>query len=699
MLLTCPEGNYGSIAGDPNAAMRYIETNMTQFAYDCFFKDWNDILVDFKDNYAKDLLEPEFLPARYPYILFNGTTGLAYGLYCGIPPFNVGDIIDLTKSLIKNPNKKHIYAIPDFPTGCDIVDTDFEKMCDTGEGSINMRAHIELNERGNLVITSIPFQTTVSDIIDKILELKNVKNKLEGIEDIKDHSKNNQKEVYGVLIDYMDMNIELVLKKGADPEQIKDILYKSTPLAGTFAFRFEMVDDYENVHYNMKGYLLDWIEFRRNTKRRNYLYKYSVKNKRHHMLSVIIEIISKKDSDKKLMSIMRGSKNKQEVIDKLIKEFKITDVQAYTIAQFQYVQLNKEAIKNFKEEKKKIKEEMDELYNIIHDDDYLDKEIIEELNECKEKYNTPRRCNIIKIKDKDYVEDTNHIVIFTKKGMIKKIPDNIDEVGMLEQGDKVVSHIKVNNRDSLLVFDSIGKCYNLSVNDIISSSLDSLGYDITNYIKTENKIVSVIKLPEEDEYNKSIIFVTKNGIIKRSELGNYVNATKSGISGITLKKSKTDKDKLVDVIITKKKSADLMIYTENGKCIRFGLKEVPITLRVSSGVIGIKLDDDDKVIGIDLLDKNKKYLAIITTKGNGKKVLIDKCEKTNRALTGYTLINVDEKEKIVGMKAINENDSIDIIFNNRIETILESDLKKSTKIAKGNKIVKCKNGEQIIAVC
>ena len=698
-ILIRPQGNFGSITGQGASATRYTEVSMPDFTWDCFFKDWDDDAVDFKLNYSGTLREPEFLPSKYPIALFKGTSsGIGYGLYSGIPPYNINEVCDLTIELIKNPNKKKATLIPDFPNGCQIVDNDFDLISAKGEGSIRLRGEVKKNKKGNLEIHSIPYKTSVNKIVNEQITKLVVDGKLSSLYDSKDYSEEKHIKKHGNKIAELDINVELLVKNGADTNQILDILYKSTSLESPFAINLEMVYDYENIHYNIKSYLLEWINFRKETKIRIYLSRYNKKLKRFHMLEVIISILSKKDSDKVRTKIMRDSEDRAEIIKKLMKAFSITDIQAEVIADFKSHQFSKSSLRKFSEERDSLKDELEVLYDIIHDDDYIAKEIIEELKECKKKYGEPRKCEVIKIKDKDYIEDTNHVIVITDKGYIKKlVEDESFDIGNVSNGDKVISRIFVNNRDALLVFDNKGKCYTLPINDIISCSRESIGYDISNYIKSDSNIISIIKKPQKEDIKEkdSFLFITKNGMVKRSLVSLYTNASKTGLIAAGLKNG----DELISVISLPSKSKDILIYTNKGNAVRYSTKDIPISLRMASGVIGIRFDvEDEFVMGVDILDKTKDYLTIITDKGNGKRILMENCTKAKRGDVGYRLIPLGNKENIIGMKATDKKDTIDVYLNNRVVTIDSKDIKKTTKIAKGEKVISHKKGETIIKV-
>lgn len=697
-LLVAPKGNYGTISGEKSAAMRYIEAGMSKFTYDCFFKDWDINIVELKDNYANNDYEPEYLMAKYPLLLFNGTIGgIGYGLYSGIPCHNIGETVDLIKSIIKNPDKKKVVLIPDFPNGCDIVDCDFQNIYEKGEGNFRMRGRIDITDDGNLIIRSIPYLSTIGAIEDRIIELVKT-SKITGLVDMNNSSESVSGNWYGENVDYTDIRLEIILKKGTDPEKIRQMLFKSAGLERTFTVDFRAIYDYEDVQYNLKGYILDWLEFRRDTIRRSTISKYRIQRARFETLECIVKILSKPDFDEKIDKISRVSEDTEDLIKRTMKAFDINYIQATVIAGFKPSQRTKKSLKAYKEEKAKLDIALKKQYELIHDDSLIDEIIIQELDECKKKYSMPRRCKLVKVKQEKDVEDTDHMIVVTKRGLIKKLPFDTTEIGALEAGDKVTNQILINNKDSLLLFDKVGKCYKLKVSDMIDTPLAGVGVDISSYINTEHKIVNIMKMPDEKDKGY-FIFATKNGNVKKSEFGNYLNANKGGLTAISLKNSKESKDSLVDVIAIKK-AKDVLLYEANGQAIRFSTKDIATTLRMSYGVIGIKVDenDDDKVIGMTIIDKSKKYLAILTDKGNGKKILTENCEKVGRNSDPYSLIKLDGKEKIVSIKPVDEDETVDIMFNNRLETLNVNDIPTMTKIARGKKLVSCKKGEQIIAM-
>ena len=691
MKLVEPQGSFGNILGKEAAHMRYTESAISEFAWDCCFSEWQDSLIDFKPNFSGTEKEPEFIPTKYPLALFSCLTGIGYGIYSGIPPYNFNEVMDALIELIKNPNKKKVKLIPDFPCGCQIVNTDFDAINAKGEGTLTLRGKIEEDENGDLHIRSIPYGVTLEKIIDEQIPELVEKGKINMFQNMINLSSKDRNDDSKFIID-----VKLIMKKGADTKLAKEVLYKSTSLETSFTVIIKMVYNYQVNHYSLKSYLLDWLEFRRDYKRRVKLNEYISKSKKLHMLNCIIDIISRPDSDKKLYPIMRKSKNKAEIAKKLIKEFGITDLQADVISNFKMYQLSIESLATYKAQKEELDKLTKRLYKEIHDDSVIDAEMIKEFEEAKKKYKTPRKSEIIDVED-EAIDEELYDIIITKKGYIKKVLHDYECSSKIEPGDKITNHIIIQNNEDLLLFDSKGKVYSLPVSDIPAFPLEAVGNDINNYVNISNKIIKILRKPSEEEYDNYLIMVTKKGFIKKSKFVNYASVKKNGLIAMSLKEIDNEKDSLIDVIQIKK-DKDILIYTSNGKAIRFNTKEIPTTLRMASGITAIKLDDEDKVLGIHPIVKNKKYLVLMTDKGNGKKVEIDSCTKTSRAGKDYKLITLDSKEKIVDTVQCDDKDEISILFNNRIETINAKDIKLSTKIAKAKKLVTCKKSEQIIGI-
>lgn len=685
LLYIDPKGNFGSIDGDQSAAPRYIEARMSEYAYDCFFSEWNEKITDFMKSYNSKVMEPIYLPSKYPNILFNGIFGLGWGLSTNVPPFNMNEVIDLTIKLIKDPKMKNVYLVPDSPTGCDIIDNGkFKDMCEKGsKESYKMRANIDINKDGNLWIRSLPYSISGNNIVEKIINL--VKNKkLDGISNIIHKTKDN-------------IEIIIEIKRGYDPNLIKEDLYKSTDLENTYYVNFEVVYDFQVQSYNLKRLILDWIELRRETKHRVYSYDYSKVNKRTHILEALIQIVPTSKFDDKIIPLMRRSSNRAQIIEALINNFGLTDLQAENISDMKLYQLAIDNISGWKKELEGLVIKSKELEGILSSIERIDEIIIRELLEGKKKFGFKRRSNIIKIDDEEYIPDINYTIIFTKKGYFKKLEQGtFDNIGFTNKDDFLISSININNKETLLLFDDRGKAFTIPVKDLPVTDIRSGGFDLRRYCNCSN-IIAVIKKYNEKEliYHKEplyLVFITEDGIIKKSLYKNF-NSNFKGLIAIKLKK-----DKLVGVKMMKG-DKDIIIYTKNGLGIRYNISEIPESLRMSMGITGIKLDEDDKVLGASIVDQTSKYLLIITDKGNAKKCLMYTLEAGKRAGKNYKLITLTDDEKLFYVKTLNnDHDQIQYQTNINRENIQVSDIPELTRIARGKKVIPVRKGEYLIGL-
>jgi len=703
-LMIKPDGNYGSQYGDTAAAMRYIGAQMTEFTVDAYFFEWSKTVTDFNESYTGEYIEPEYLPSKYPMLFIKSIFGIGKGLMTGIPPYNLIELFDLTIKLIDNPDLKKVWLVPDMPNRCLIVDTDFKTMCETGEGKFRTRGEL-IVEDGDLIITSLPYGVSMDPLVAKIVELVNDK-KFEGIADIYDESprKERKKKGKGVAsTEPAKFRTRIKLKKGFNPEKVKEALYRSTPLESTHVVRLEATFDYQNYRYSLKSGLLDWIELRRETKRRIYANQYSTISRRIHILETLISILSSKGGDAKLSKLAKASRNRGQMVEKLIKDFKLTDIQAEAIADMKMYQLSIDNMESFKTEKKDLEAKLKEVYDKMSDDSIVDEEIKAELREGKKKYGRKRLCDVVSISSEPHVPDTNHTIVITKKGLIKKLPNNVDGVGFIEPKDKATQIMKLNNKESLLVFDETGKVYSIAVNDIPESALDEAGVLLNRLIGIgSHRIVSILKkyddCDKKDDKGPFYVFATANGMIKRSHCGNYSKVTKGGLVGIVLKST----DRLVSVIEVKG-NKDIVLYTRSGHGIRYNTKEIPATLRMSSGVIGSRLTEEQMhvtggVKGMTQIMRGDKYLFMLTNKGNGKKSPLVNFTDMKRGDENVQLSDLREDEIIVGIKPVKEDAIIDVFTSEKTVEINITDVPELTRRAKMKKLMGVRKGENIIDI-
>ncbi|MEI2419220.1 DNA gyrase C-terminal beta-propeller domain-containing protein, partial [Arthrospira platensis SPKY2] len=468
-----------------------------------------------------------------------------------------------------------------------------------------------------------------------------------------------------------------------------DTIYKSTELQTSFAVKLDVVYDFENFHVSLRSLILNWIEFRRETKRRFAASNYSSIRKQVHLLEAIVTILDKKGGYEELVKIGAKSRNRTDMIEKLISKFKLTDIQAEALADMRLYKISIENKENYKKDLKKAKQMEKEIKSILEDDEGLDKLIIEELKYFKKQYCFGRKSNIISCSDINEIPESKHIIALTKEGYIKKLDINYSGIGDIEQGDYITQLFKANNTDELLIFDSLGTAYSLPVFGIENTGKKK-GIKIDKLIKIPSKaeVVSMIVKPTSKEIENSdkmlyLTFATKDGIVKKSLLKYYVGAGASGIIGINL----AEKDKLVSVILMKG-DKNIILYTQHGKYIKYNTEDISETKRVSKGVIGIKLAKDDIVVGLEALNKNKNYVVILTNKGNGKKCLLRNFDVSKRGTAGNQLIKLGSGEEIRVVMSARSANSIDIYTYEEILELNVEDIPEMLKITPGKKILK-----------
>lgn len=644
-----------------------------------------------KKNFDGSEMEPEFLNTMFPVVLTIGTFGMGWGKYSGIPPFNFTEVCKLAIELIKNPDLKDPVLIPDFSTPCEIVNTDFKEMCKTGEGKFRVRGIIEDHGDDELIIRSIPYQTKLDPIKETIISL--VRDKKLVLKDMIDESQSIVENAVDGKISKLDIRVRLILKPGTSKESVKKILYKSTSLEQSFGVSFEVVNDGENVHYNLKSMLLAWIDFKRDMKSRSNILKYKQSYKEFHELEPIINILSEKDSDKKLADLSRSCKNKKEMIEKLVKTYNkqgITDLQAEIIANWNYSNYTEESLNKFKKNFDEVQKKLKKYEKIINDDSLIDKEIIKDLEYGIETFGRDR-VSILVNPDEEFVEDKPCKLIISEMGNIKKVPKDADvsEYNAYESKDRIKKILNINNKDTIIVFLNNGFSFNMAVNDIEDTPANGIGLNVIDqYDKFDSstQIVAVEKKPTSSNTDRKLLFVTKYGLIKKSNIGNYMSPKAGLLIALNLKKDANgDKDELVDVLDLGLRDRDIILYSAKGRGLRINSKDIPATMRLSSGVIGMKLAKKDAVIGSDIIKTNKEYLVIVTDKGNGKKCISKNFKTTNRNSEGSDLIKLSDDEKILNVLSKNEDDIVTIYNRSKINSLLVENIKYKTLNSKGDK--------------
>jgi DNA gyrase/topoisomerase IV subunit A len=683
------QGNFGSYKSDKAGASRYIECRLSKFAWKCFFEDFETCNVDMKMAYTGDDYEPEVLPARYPYALFNPQlSGIGYAFSSNIPPFNPQEVMEATIKLIKNPNEK-IYLRPDSPTGADVVDDgQFETICKTGIGTFTLRGSTEVDEINNTItITSIPLQITIDAIIKNIVELRE-KKVFDEIKDIKDYTKNKT----GVkTIIYLDST--------ANPYKTVEKLYsKNTGLKKTYPVGLKMIDDYKDYDYGVKSFLLAWIDYRRDTVRSSFNTQL-VKAMEDQNMNDALLLVSNDANSLRTVKLSRNSEDRDDFANKLIKEYAINSQQAYTIAGMRIYNFNKNAHKEYQAKKIELIERIKKLENILDDDDEIDKVIIEQLKEGIKLFGKPRKSKIVREDEEVEIPDTEHILALSKDGYIKKVPLELRQIGQVGNQNTQYMTIKINNTESILIFDSTGVVSKIPISIIPDMNLKDTGVLLERFFQVKGNIVSVLIEPKKSDLKKKgkdlfVVFLTKQGFVKKTLLSEF-----SHINGSMVAVKIPTTDELVATEFAFDNTIkDMVIYTNQGNGIRRDINEFSVMKANARGVRQITMNEDECCIGFDKIDPSKKFIFYITSAGKAKITDVKYFPTMKRKDEVISLINLDKNESLVGIHSVSENDKVVVYKKKSDPEIIDiSYMNVSTRVAKAEKMVKTPKGDYVLS--
>ena len=739
------QGNFGSIDGDPPAAMRYTETKLakiSQFLIDDIEKN----TVSFKSNYDETEQEPTVLPAQYPNLLVNGAGGIAVGMATSIPPHNLGEIIDGTLALIKNKDikvkelMKHIPG-PDFPTGGVIIGKDIiREGYKTGRGSFKIRGEINVenlkNGKDRLVITSIPYQVNKSNLNEKIAELVRDK-KIEGISDIRDES---NREGIRVAID---------LRRSVEPETIKRQLYKYTSIETSFGFNSLAIVDNKPKTCSLKDFLENFLKFREDVVIKKTKYDLKKAEDRVHVLlglSVSVENIDK------VIKIIRSSKNPEEAKNTLIKtkwkitksakliklvdsknykgSYNLSETQVTSILELRLQKLTALGINEIEEEIKKLSELIMKYKKIINSKSELLKVISNELSQIKEKFSSPRRTQIIDAVLNYNIEETiqkeSVIITITLQGYIKR--GALSNVKQQKRGgkgktgiktrdeDSVVQTLSVNTHTSVLFFSTEGLAYKVKAWKIPEGSAASKGKSLFNILPLKNhqSISSIMPFPDSDVDTKDmhIIFATSEGKIRKNNLEDFTSINASGKIAMKL----DGNDKIIGVKICRD-DQDIILSTKFGKCIRFESKKLRVFKgRSSKGIRGINLAENDTIVSLSIIDHDsnkkaktkdqkseikakEKFILSITENGYGKRTSHYDYRVTNRGGKGIIgIVNSQRNGNVSSSFPVFEGDQILISTNKgRVIRTAVKEIRIAGRNTQGVRIIKLTGDEKVVS--
>ena len=701
-MLVDGHGNFGNIEGDGAAAYRYTEARLSKISLE-LLRDIKKDTVDMDDNFDVTSKEPKVLPSRFPNVLVNGSMGIAVGMATNIPPHNLGEVIDGCVAYIDNPEIDTLGLMqyvkgPDFPTGGIILgNSGIKKAYDTGRGSITIRSKATIEEHGNhnnIVITEVPYGVNTLELKNKVGEL--VRDKIiDGISDYHTDLKDGVK-------------ITITLKKDANPQVVLNNLYKHTNFQISYGINFLVIDDGTPRTLPLKDIIEKYIDHQRIVIIRRTKFDLDKAEARVHILEGYKIALDHLDD---VIKIIRESETDVIAKEELIKRFGFSDIQVDAILELKLRRLTGLERDKIEQELAETLKLIEELKAILASREKIDNIIKTEMLEIKDKYADERRTSI-DMTAIDYIEDEslipveNIMISLTEKGYIKRLAVNtyrtqnrggVGIKGMTtNEEDNVNKLITSSTHDDILFFSNYGKVYRVRGYEIPLGSRQSKGLPIINLIpiEKEEKITSIISIdPKEVNDEKNLVFVTKYGLVKRTNIKEFESIRNNGKIAITLKED----DELINVNLTDGTN-EIIIAANNGSMVRFNEKEVRLMGRTASGVKGIELDNS-YVIGAEVADSSKLIL-VITEKGYGKKTETDEYRLTHRGGKGVKALNITDKNGlIVAFKSVVGDEDIIITTNSGIVIRLDvnkiSTLKRNTQ---GVRLISLKDNQIVTNV-
>ena len=664
-MLIDGHGNFGSIDGDGAAAMRYTEARMSKIA-EQMLVDIEKNTVDFMPNYDDRLQEPTVLPAKIPALLVNGSSGIAVGMATNIPPHNLTEVINGIIKIIDDDNVSdedlmQIIKGPDFPTEGMILGLEgIKEAYKTGRGKIIMRAEAEIEEMsGNkqrIVVSSLPYQVNKARLIENIARLTREK-RIEGISELRDESDRKDR-----------VRIVMELKRDANPQVVLNQLYKNTQMQDTFGVIMLALVDGEPKVLTLRQCLDCYIDHRKTVILRRTQFDLDKALARAHILEGLRIAI---DNIDEVISIIRNSYD--DAKEKLMERFGLTDIQAQAILDMRLKTLSGLQREKIEEEYKQLMELIEHLRAILNSEKLVFDIIKEELIEIRDKYGDERKTKIVaaegEINVEDLIKEEQSVIALTHFGYIKRMP--IDTYRSQKRGGKGITGIATreedfvkqiftaSTHDTILFFTNKGKLYKLRGYEVPEAGRTARGTAIVNLLSLDagEKVSAVIPIQNFAE-GKYLLMATKNGLIKKTALSEYNSARKTGLQGITLK----EEDELIAVRLTDGQD-NVVLVTRNGMCITFDEKDVRPIGRVSQGVIGIRIDEDDEVIGMEsIIAGGKATLLAITENGFGKRTELDEYRVQIRGGKGVITYKVTQKTgKLVGVRIATDDEDVMLI--------------------------------------
>lgn len=697
-MLVDGHGNFGSVDGDSAAAMRYTESRMSKISME-LLRDLNKDTIDYQDNYDGEEREPVVLPARFPNLLVNGTTGIAVGMATNIPPHQLGEVIDGVLAITRDPEitipeLMEIIPGPDFPTaGLILGRSGIRKAYETGRGSITLRAKVEIEQKSNgkevIIVKELPYQVNKARLVEKIAELARDK-KIEGITDLRDES------------DRKGMRIVIEVRKDANANVLLNNLYKQTALQTSFGINtLALVNGHPKV-LNLKQCLVHYLDHQKVVIRRRTEFELRKAEARAHILAGLRIALDNLDA---VITLIRNSQTTEIAREGLMTQFNLSEKQAQAILDMRLQRLTGLEREKIEDEFQNLMNLIAELKAILADGEKILEIIREELLEIKERFNDKRRTEIVtagleNIEDEDLIPRENIVISLTHNGYIKRLPVSTYRAqrrggrgiqGMGTNEDDFVEHlITTSTHDTILFFTNKGKVYRSKGYEIPEYSRTAKGIPIINLLGIEKgEWVNAIIPVEEFVDDWSLFFTTKEGVSKRSPLTSFANIRNNGLIALSLREG----DELISVRLTDG-SKHMIIGTKNGMLIHFPETDVRSMGRTATGVKGITLDPGDEVVGMEVLEGNNDVL-IVTKNGYGKRTPASEYRIQGRGGKGIKTCHVTEKNgNLVSMRAVTGEEDLMLITTGGVLIRMDvAGISKMGRNTQGVKLISMKESE------
>ncbi|MFB3121622.1 MAG: DNA gyrase subunit A [Candidatus Binatia bacterium] len=702
-LLVDGQGNFGSVDGDPPAAMRYTEIRMTQMAEE-ILADIDKGTVNFIPNYDDSLTEPTVLPSRIPTLLTNGSSGIAVGMATNIPPHNLGEVVNGLVAMVEKPDISigelmNYIPGPDFPTGAYIHGREsIRQAYNTGRGTIQIRAKlftetVKRTGREQIIVREIPYMVNKARLIEHIAGLVQDK-KIEGISDLRDES------------DREGMRIVIELKRDAVPDVLINQLYKHTSLQESFGVNMLAIDDGRPRLLNLKDALKAFLDHRKEVITRRTAYNLRKAEDRLHILEGLRIALDHLDQ---VITLIRQSKDPRTAKEGLMDSFGLTDVQAQAILEMRLQRLTGLEREKIVKEHSEITEHISQLRAILADEGKVFRIIVDELKDIKERYGDPRRTEIVdqteEISVEDLIVDEEMVVTVSHEGYIKRNPVTLyraqhrggkGKVGATTRDEDFVESLFVaSTHDYILFFTTVGKVYWIKVHELPQAGRAARGRPVVNLLHlSEGEKVSAFLPVREFQQGRFVIFATKRGVVKKTELMAHSNPRSRGTRAIALE----PRDEVIGVRLTDGQQ-EVLLSTLSGQSIRFKEDRVRPTGRGTYGVIGVSLDEGDEVVSMEILNQGASILTVAEN-GFGKRTAMEEYRLQSRGGKGViTMKTTDKTGRVIGVQQVTDDDQLMMITNRgKIIRLRIKDIRTIGRNTQGVRLIEMNDNERVVSL-